>query len=100
ERHQLERDLLDSLAIVFGEYQDLSHSRQPLNPLSFAAQTRCRLGRSDELPGGQELGRLTAAVALVGHDRARLPWRPLREAHDLTPGVGQTDEGGVERDIG
>src|SRR5260370_283417 len=32
EGHQLEGDLLDGLAIVLGQYQNLSHRRQPFSP--------------------------------------------------------------------
>src|SRR6185312_2563946 len=66
------------------------------SPSAFLNPRSC----SDELAAGQELGRLAAAIAVVGHDLARLPRRPLGEAQHLAGRVGEANLTCIHADVG
>src|SRR5699024_2618380 len=56
--------------------------------------------RSDELLGGEELGELGAAIALVGDDGALLARGALGRRLDRGPGIGEADLPGVDAEVG
>src|SRR5450756_2682663 len=58
-----------------------------------------RLFGSDELLCGQELGKLRAAVTLIGDDLALRAGRALGEGLDCGPGPGQAHQLGVDAQV-